>query len=161
MNAGITQPFSGHNVSLGYQSSKFTDLNKLSHDLNSSMMSLSAVINPSPVFSFSVSAVNSTTKDIVDSSQNKSGSYSGSFSYSMPARHMAVQCWATSGSGKNDSSISPSDTKSMTTNGELTWAKSEQSTLTFGVGRNNITDNIYIARTYSELTAMIRYGYSF
>ncbi len=158
---GLSQPFKSHNINAGYQMTKFTDKNKLAHDIDSAMMSLSAVLNPFKNFSCSMGAVMSISKDIIDSRENRSNSYTASFSRQMPKRRMAVQVWGTYSSNQTGVSITPSEAGVMAVNTELAWAKSDQSTLTFGVGRNESSDTGNPSRNFREITVTMRYGYSF
>ncbi|MFH1620120.1 MAG: hypothetical protein ABIG11_09510 [bacterium] len=161
MNFGISQPLGSQSLGFGYQISRFTDNNKLAHDLDSTMFSLSAVLKPFSQFSCSLSAVTSSAKDIVDSSANKNNSYSASAAYVMPARRLAVQMWATNSANKNDSLVARSDSSTLSVNSEVTWIRNAQSSIALGVGRRSTEDKIDSARSSCEISALVRYRYSF
>lgn len=163
MSFGISQPFRGHSVSAGYTASKFIDNNKLSPDVNSNTISLNAVLSLSSNLSWSLSVVNATSKSegAIDSSENKSNTYFTSASYSMLLRRLTLQLWATSNTSENVSTLSTSESKTLSVNSELTWAKTEQSNVTFGVGKNTIENNLYPANDIEEITMVLRYSYSF
>jgi hypothetical protein len=161
LNVSLMQPVNVHTLNVSIQSSNFKDNTGLSHDLDSSLVSLSGSFRLSPKMSFSSGVVNSTTKDKQDASSNKNNSLTGNLTYAMPRRAMAVQLWTTFSSNQNNSLITPNDTSSMNVNVETIWLRSQSSKFTFGVGANTRTDNLNSANNSSELTFLTRLNYSF
>ncbi|HAN03771.1 MAG: hypothetical protein A2X29_08090 [Elusimicrobia bacterium GWA2_64_40] len=161
LNLSVTQPLGRHTLSAGLQQSSFKDNLGLSHDLDSSLLSLNGSFKINRRLSLSTGLVSSATKDKVDSSTGKNNSLTGSLSYAIPRRGMAVQCWATLASAENDSPLSPSDNSSVTLNVETVWLKSQNSRFTFGVGGVSRTDNLNPAADETVLNVMTRYNYSF
>ncbi|HOW89883.1 MAG TPA: hypothetical protein PL037_06345, partial [Elusimicrobiales bacterium] len=161
MSFSVMQPVKAHTLNASMQTSDFKDNTGLSHNLNSSLMSFSGAFRLSPRLSFSSGLVNSDTKDKADSSSSQSNSITGNVTYAMPRRSLAVQLWSTVSTNKNDSVSYPSDTRSMNVNFETIWLKSQSSKLTFGVGRNTVTDNLNEDNSTSEYTFLTRYNYSF
>lgn len=160
-NLSVTQPLGPHTLSVGIQQSGFKDNTGLSHDLDTSLLSLNGSFRLSRKMAMSAGMVNSTTKDKVDSTTGKNTSLTGNVSYAMPRRAMAVQLWATMSSTKNDSLISPVDSGSLSVNVETVWVKSQNSRFTFGVGGSSRTDKLAPANDVSELNILTRYNYSF
>lgn len=160
-NVSLMQPIGVHTVNVSAQTSDFKDNTRLSHDLASTLVSLSGSFRVSPRLSLSSGMVNSVTKDKIDASSNKNNSLTGNITYGMPRRAMALQLWATLSSNKNDSPVTPGDTRAMNLNLETVWLKSESSKFTFGVGSNTRTDNRNSANNISEITFLTRLNYSF
>ena len=161
MNLSVTQPLGPHTLSAGIQQSGFKDKTGLSHDLDTSLLSLNGSFRLSRKMSMSAGMVNSSTKDKVDSTTGKNTSLTGNVSYAMPRRAMAVQLWATMSTSKSDSLVSPVDSGSVSVNVETVWVKSQSSRFTFGVGGTSRTDKLTPANDVSELTILTRYNYSF
>ena len=161
LNFSVTQPVSLHTLSAGFQTSSFKDNTGLSHDLDSSLISLSGSFKLTRKLAMSTGMVNSSTKDKVDSTTGKNTSITANVSYSMPRRGMAVQCWTTMSSSKNDSLLTPVDTSSLSVNVETVWLKSQNSRFTFGVGGLSKKDKLNPASDSSEVNIMTRYNYSF
>lgn len=161
LNFSVTQPIALHTLSAGFQTSSFKDNTGLSHDLDSSLISLNGSFKLTRKLSLSAGMVNSATRDKVDSTTGKNTSITGNVSYSMPRRGMAVQCWTTMSTAKNDSLFTPADSSSLSVNVETVWLKNQNSRFTFGVGGLSRKDNINPARDASEVNIMTRYNYSF
>lgn len=161
MNFSVVKPLGAHTLNLGYQTSDFTDKTAISHDLGTTVISLSGSFRLSPKMSLSTGMVNSASKDKVDSTSNKNTSLTGSLTYTMPRRAMAFQLWTTMSSNKNDSPAYPGDSSTLTINLETVWLKSQRSKYTFGVGTTSRTDNINAANSTSEINILTRYNYSF
>lgn len=160
-NLSVTQPLGPHTLTAGVQRSAFKDKTGLSHDLDTSLLSLNGSFRLSRKMSLSVGMVNSATKDKVDSTTGENSSLTGNVSYAMPRRAMAVQLWATMTSTRNDSLTAPADYGTLTVNVETVWVKSQSSRFTFGVGGSSRTDRLNPASDLSELNVLTRYNYSF
>ncbi len=161
LNLSVTQPVAAHTLSAGFQTSSFKDKTRLSHDLDSSLISLNGSFKLTRKLSLSTGMVNSASKDKIDSTTGKNTSITGNVSYSMPRRGMAVQCWTTMSSAKNDSLFSPTDSSSLSVNVETVWLKNQNSRFTFGLGGISRKDNINPGNDSSEVNMMTRYNYSF
>jgi len=161
LNVSVTQPVAVHTLSAGFQQSSFKDNTRLSHDLDSSLISLNGAFKLTRKLSLSAGLVNSSTKDKVDSTTGKNSSITGSVSYSMPRKGMAVQCWTTLSASENDSVLSPSDSSSLSMNVETVWLKNQNSRFTFGVGAVSKKDAITPANDSSVVNILTRYSYSF
>ncbi|HBB67574.1 MAG: hypothetical protein A2X28_02635 [Elusimicrobia bacterium GWA2_56_46] len=161
LNVSLMQPINVHTVNISAQTSDFKDNTRLSHDLSSTLFSLSGSFRVSPRLSLSSGMVNSVTKDKIDASSNKNNSFTGNITYGIPRRAMAVQLWATLSSNKNSSLVTPGDTSVMNLNLETVWLKSRSSKFTFGVGSSAKTDNRNSANNTSEITFLTRLNYSF
>ncbi|MHB0994810.1 MAG: hypothetical protein ACYC2I_00425 [Elusimicrobiales bacterium] len=160
-NLSVTQPLGPHTLTAGIQQSSFKDKTGLSHDLDTSLMSLNGSFRLSRKMSLSLGMVNSATKDKADSTTGENSSLTGNVSYAMPRRAMAVQLWATMSSVKNDSLTAPADHGTVSVNVETVWVRSQNSRFTFGVGGSSRTDKINPANDVSELNILTRYNYSF
>ncbi|MBI5743849.1 MAG: hypothetical protein HY952_04815, partial [Elusimicrobia bacterium] len=158
MNVSITQPLKAHTLSVGFQSSAFTDKTKLSHDLDTTLVSLNGSFRLTRRLAMSAGLVNSATKDKVDSSSGKNNTMTANLSYSMPRRSLAFQLWATMSSTKNDSALTPADYGSTSLNLETVWVRSQSSRFTFGVGGTSRTDKRNPAADSSEVTVLTRYN---
>ena len=84
LNFSVTQPVSLHTLSAGFQTSSFKDNTGLSHDLDSSLVSLSGSFKLTRKLAMSTGLVNSSTKDKADSTTGKNTSITANVSYSMP-----------------------------------------------------------------------------
>lgn len=161
MSVSVSQPVGAHTVNASMQSSAFVDNTGFSHDLDTSLLSLSGSFRVSPRMSASAGFVNSATKDKFDSSQAVNNTVNGNVAYALPGRSVAFQLWTSMSSGKNDSPTVPSETGTMSVNLETIWMKSKSSKLTFGVGVLSRTDKYNPAVEGSELSLLTRYNYSF
>ena len=160
-NVSVTQPLGLHTLSAAVQQSEFKDKTGLSHDLSTSLLSLNGAFKLTKRLSLSAGMVNSSTKDKADSTTGTNTSVTGNVSYAIPRRSMAVQCWATMTSYKNDSLLTPADNGSLSLNVETVWVKDQSSRFTFGVGSISRTDKLNKANAASEITVLTRYNYSF
>ena len=161
LNVSVTQPVAVHTLSAGFQQSAFKDKTGLSHDLDTSLVSLNGAFKLTRRLSLSAGLVNSATKDKVDFTTGKNNSITANVSYSMPHRAMAVQCWTTLSSAKNDSLLTPADSSSLSVNVETVWVKNQNSRFTFGVGGISKKDKLRPANDAGEVNIMTRYNYSF
>ncbi|MBI4052032.1 MAG: hypothetical protein HY400_05960, partial [Elusimicrobia bacterium] len=161
LSANITQSFKGQSLGLGLQTSQFSDKNKRAHDLDSQTITLNTTWSLFHRLSTALGTSQSTTKDKVDSSQRKSQAYSVSLGYSVLPQRLAAQLWGTTSSTKNDSPTLRANLKTTTLNTEWTYNTSPQSTVTLGAGHNQTVDTIKPANDVVELTATLRYSYSF
>lgn len=161
LNFSVVKPLGQHTLNVGYQSSDFKDKAAISHDLATSVISLSGSFRLSPRLSLSTGMVNSASKDKVDSTTNKNTSLTGNLTYTIPRKALAFQLWTTMSSNTNDSLTYPGDSSTMTVNLETVWLKSSNSKCTFGVGTTSRTDNINSANNTSEINILTRYNYSF
>ncbi|OGR41913.1 MAG: hypothetical protein A2X35_11430 [Elusimicrobia bacterium GWA2_61_42] len=161
LNFSVTQPLKAHTLNLGYQMSSFKDNTRLSHDLDTALVSFNGSFRLTPRLAMSAGLVNSATKDKIDSTTAKNNSVTANFSYSLPRRSMAFQFWTTLSTTQNDSPVSPADLSSVSLNLETAWVKSQTSRFTFGVGALSKTDNLHPEADSSELSVLTRYNYSF
>lgn len=161
LNVSLTQPVKAHTLSVGVQTSAFKDNTGLSHDLDTTLLSLNGSFRLTRRLGMSTGLVTSSTKDKIDSTTGKNDTVTANFSYSMPRRAMAFQLWTTVSSTKNDSLLTPADYGSVSVNLETVWVKSQTSRFTFGVGALSRTDKLNPALDSSEVSVLTRYNYSF
>ncbi|MDO8803539.1 MAG: hypothetical protein Q7R35_03830 [Elusimicrobiota bacterium] len=161
LSFSVLQPVGVHNLNGSFQTSAFKDNTGFSHDLDTSLISLSGSFKVSPRMSASAGFVNSSTKDKFDSSTAGNNTVNANVAYSMPARAMAFQFWTAMSSGKNDSPTIPSETGTLSLNFETIWLKSRSSKITFGAGMLSRTDKYNPAVEGTDLTLLTRYNYSF
>lgn len=157
----VTQPLNAHTLNLGYQMSGFTDNTRLSHDLDTALISFNGSFRLTPRLALSAGLVNSESRDKIDSTTGKNNSVTANFSYSLPRRSLAFQFWTTLSSARNDSRVSPADYNSVSLNLETVWVKSQVSRFTFGIGALSKTDKLNPAADSSEVSLLTRYNYSF
>ncbi len=161
LNFSVTQPLGRNTLTAGMQQSEFRDNTHLSHDLSTSLFSFNSNFPLSRVLNLSAGLVDSGTRDKVDSSTARNTSVTGNVSYAMPRRAMAVQCWVTLTSARNDSVQTPARNSSLSVNVETVWVSSQNSRFTFGVGGVSRTDKVCTANTGTSLNLLTRYNYSF
>lgn len=161
MSFSVMQPLGQHNLNASVQSSSFVDNTGFSHDLDTSLLSLSGSFRVSPRMSASAGLVSSGTKDKYDSSTASNNTINGNVAYALPGRSLAFQFWTSLSSGKNDSPTFPSETSTLSLNLETIWLKSRSSKLTFGVGMLSKTDKYNAAVEGNDLSLLTRYNYSF
>jgi hypothetical protein len=161
LSFSVLQPVGAHNLSASVQNSAFTDNTGFSHDLDTSLISLSGSFRLSPRMSASAGFVTSGTKDKFDSSTASNNTINANLAYSMPKRALGFQLWGSMSSGENDSPTTPSETSTLSLNLETMWLKSKVSKLTFGLGLLSRTDKYNPALESTDITLMTRYNYSF
>ncbi len=157
---GVSQPLGRHSVSLSIQTSKFADKNKLAHDLDTNTISLSSTFLLPRGMGAAFGVSKSSTKDKVDGSARDSLSVSPSLSARL-SKTWTSQYWGTLSKTKNNSPGFPTDTQNLQLNTEFTWARTQTTNLTLGVGYNKNTDKFTPANKISELLVSMRYSYSF
>ncbi len=160
LGLGFAQMFHGHSVSLNLQSSQFKDNNKVAHDLDTTTIGLSSSWRLPRSKSLTFGITDSETKDKIDGSKRSSLSVGPSFTVPLNPRWSA-QYWGNYTTTKNTSPSFPSDTALTSLNSEFTWAQSKQVNITFGIGANMSKDKFNPANKYNELTASMRYSYTF
>ncbi|MCX5786281.1 MAG: hypothetical protein NTX59_11390 [Elusimicrobia bacterium] len=161
LNFSVLQPVNAHTLNLGLQTSGFKDKTHISHDLDTTLVSLSGAFKLSDRLSMSTGFVNSNTKDKLDFTTSKNNTITGNFTYTMPRRAMAVQLWTTISSNKNNSPALPGDSHSLSVNLETVWLKSRSSKFTFGVGGTSKKDKVNPANGSNAINILTRYNYSF
>jgi hypothetical protein len=161
LSFSVLQPLGAHSLNASVQNSAFVDNTGFSHDLDTSLLSLSGSFRVSPRMSSSAGFVTSGTKDKFDSSTASNNTINGNVAYALPGRALAFQFWTSLSSGKNDSPTFPSETSTLSLNFETIWMKSRTSKLTFGVGMLSKTDKFNSAVEGNELNLLTRYNYSF
>ncbi len=161
MSFSVLQPLGVHNLTGSFQSSAFADNTGFSHNLNTSLISISGSFKVSPQMSASAGFVNSNTKDQFDSSSAKNNTINANVAYAVPGRAMAFQFWTSLSSGSNNSVTLPSKTGTLSLNLETTWLKSRSSKITIGAGMISKTDKYNPAVAGTELNLLTRYNYSF
>lgn len=157
---GVSQSIGRNSVSLSAQNSRFTDKNKLAHDLDTNTVSLSSTFFLPRNMGAAFGVSQSSTKDKNDGSKRSSLTVSPSLSQRLSPRWTA-QYWGTMSQTKNTSPLFPSDTQSTTLNTEFTWAQSAVASLTLGLGYNKNDDKMQPANKTSEILVSTRYSYSF
>lgn len=157
---GVGQTIRKHSVSLNVQDSQFRDKNHLAHDLDTMTVGLSSSWRLPRSWSMTFGVTDSNTKDKIDGSKRTSLSVSPSLTVPLSAR-WSSQYWGAYTATKNTSPSAPTDTSLLSLNSEFTVAQSKQVNITWGVGANVNKDKLNSANTYKELTASMRYSYTF
>lgn len=157
---GVSQAIRRHNLSLTYQLSQFKDKNQIADDLDTNTISLTSSFTLPRSASATFGVTQSQTKNKVDGSARKSLTISPSYSKRLK-KNLVSQFWGTMTQTKNTSPTFPSDTSTMTANSEFTWAKTDQLSLTFGLGYNSTKDKLRPADDINEITFSTRVSYSF
>lgn len=161
LSGTLTQNFRGQSAGLGYQMSRFADRNKLAHDLDSQTLSLNTTWSLLKRLSAALGTTQSSSKDVFDGSQRKSQAYSASFGVAVLPQKLALQLWGTTNKTINNSPTLPADLSNTTVNMEWTYNTGPQVALTAGAGYNKSADRIRPVNDLKELTATLRYSYSF
>ena len=157
---GVAQAIGRHSVSVSAQNSQFRDKNKLAHDLDTLTLGVSSSLKLRRSWGATLGLTASETKDKNDGSKRSSQSFGPSLS--LPLRKdWSAQFWGTYTATKNTSPTLPADTRMLAFNSEYTWAYDKQTGVTFGLGANSSKDKFNSANTYKELTASLRYSYTF
>ena len=160
VNFGITQAISKHSVSLNAQSSRFVDVNKLAHDLDTQTLGLSANLALPHSALASLGVTQSQAKDKADGSKRVSRSTSAS--YSRPLRpKLTGQFFGSLTTSKNTSPLFPSDSSTLSINSEVTASLSKSSNLALGLGFNSSKDKTVASNNVKEIVVSTRYSYSF
>lgn len=160
IGVAVGQLIKRHSISLNAQSSQFRDKNRLAHNLDTLTVGFSSSWKLPRKWGATFGVTQSTTKDKNDGSKRSSQSVGPGLS--VPLRpNLAGQFWGTYTATKNTSTLLPADTSMMSINSEYAWSCSKQVNVTFGVGGNISKDKIVKANTYKELTASMRYSYTF
>ncbi|MFH1726762.1 MAG: hypothetical protein ABII00_19305 [Elusimicrobiota bacterium] len=157
---GVAHSFGRQSVSLSVQNSRFTDNNKLADDLDTNTVALSSNFFLPRAVNASFGITRSQTKDKADGSTRTSLTVSPSLAKRLSA-DWTIQFWATLTKSENTSPAFPADRQDTALNSEFTWAQSQRSSLTLGLGYNKIQDKIQTSQDASELTVATRYSYSF
>ena len=160
LGLGVAQTLGQHSVSVSAQNSQFRDKNKLAHDLDTMTLGISSSLKLRRNWGVTLGLTTSETKDKDDGSKRSSQSFGPSLSLPL-AKDWAAQFWGTYTATKNTSLTLPADTRLLAFNSEYTWACSKQNSVTFGLGGNSSKDKFDSANTYKELTASLRYSYTF
>lgn len=157
---GIAQTLGRHSVSASAQNSRFRDKNRQAHDLDTLTLGVSSSLKPRPNWGVTLGLTTSETKDKNDGSKRSSQSFGPSLS--LPLRKdWSAQFWGTYTATKNTSATLPADSRLLAFNSEYTWACNKQTGITFGLGANSSKDKFSSSNTYKELTASLRYSYTF
>lgn len=157
---GVGQLIKRHSVSLNVQNSQFKDKNRLAHDLDTLTVSFSSSWKLPRKWGATLGLNQSTTKDKNDGSKRTSQSFGPGFSVPLsPA--WSGQFWGNYTATKNTSRLLPADSTLLSLNSEYTWNYSKQVGVTLGLGANSSKDKIVAANTYKEVTASVRYSYTF
>lgn len=160
IGVAVGQLIKKHSVSLNLQSSQFRDKNRLAHDLDTTTIGFSSNWKLPRRWGATVGLTQSTTKDKNDGSKRTSQSFGPGVSMPLGKRWNA-QFWGNYTGTKNTSTLTPADNTLMSFNSEYTCNYSKQVGVTLGVGANSSKDKIVKANTYKELTASLRYSYTF
>lgn len=157
---GVAQSIGKHSVSVSLQNSRFTDKNKIAHDLDTTTMGLSSSMKLRRTWGVTLGLTTSETKDKNDGSKRSSQSFGPSLSLPL-SKTWGAQFWGSYTATKNTSPTLPADTRLLAFNSEYAWAYTKQTGITFGLGANSSNDKFNKANTYKELTASLRYSYTF
>ena len=157
---GISQLIKKHSISLNAQSSQFRDKNRLAHNLDTTTIGFSSNWKLPRRWGATVGLTQSTTQDKNDGSKRQSQSFGPGLSMPLGKR-WSGQFWGNYTATKNTSPLLPADNTLMSFNSEYTCNYSKQVGVTLGVGANSSKDKIVKANTYKELTASLRYSYTF
>lgn len=157
---GVAQTVGRQAFSVTAQSSQFRDKNKIAHDLDTLTLGLSSSLKLRRTWGVTLGLTTSDTKDKIDGSKRSSQSFGPSLALPL-AKAWTAQFWGTYTATKNTSPTLPADSRQLALNSEYTWACNKQTSVTFGVGANDSKDKFDAANTYKELTASLRYSYTF
>lgn len=160
IGVAVGQLIKKHSVSLNAQTSQFRDKNRLAHNLDTMTIGFSSSWKLPRRWGLTVGLTQSTTKDKNDGSKRSSQSFGPGVSMPL-GKQWSAQFWGNYTATKNTSPTLPADNTLMSFNSEYTCNYSKQVGVTFGVGANSSKDKIVKANTYKELTASLRYSYTF
>lgn len=156
----VGQLIKKHSVSLNVQNSQFKDKNRLAHDLDTMTVSFSSNWKLPRKWGGTLGLTQSTTKDKNDGSKRTSQSFGPGLSMPL-GKNWNGQFWGNYAATKNTSKFLPADSTMMSINSEYTCNYSKQVGVTLGLGANTSKDKISTANTYKEVTASMRYSYTF
>lgn len=156
----VGQLIKKHSVSLNVQNSQFRDKNRLAHDLDTMTVGFSSNWKLPRRWGGTLGLTQSTTKDKNDGSKRTSQSFGPGLSMPL-GKNWNGQFWGNYAATKNTSRFLPADSTVMSINSEYTCNYSKQVGVTFGLGANTSKDKISSANTYKEVTASLRYSYTF
>jgi hypothetical protein len=157
---GFSQTIGRHSVSLNGTLSQFKDNNSLADDLDTTTLSLATSLALPRSASASFGVTQSETKNKINGSKRTSQTVSPSYSKRINSAWVA-QLWGTWTSSKNEDPLSLSDSTNLSVSSEMTWAKTRQLNLTFGLGINKNTDTVRTDNTFNEVVVSTRMSYSF
>ncbi len=157
---GLGQGIRKHSVTFNVQDSQFRDKNKIAHDLDTLTVGISSSWRLSRNRSLTFGVTDSTTKDKIDGSKRDSLSVSPGLTVPINAKWTS-QYYGAYTATKNTSPVLPTDSTLLSLNSEFTYAQSKQVNITWGVGANMNKDKLVPANQYNELTATLRYSYTF
>ncbi len=160
LGVSVGQGFRKHSITLNVQDSQFRDKNKIAHDLDTLTVGLSSSWRLPRSWSLNFGVTDSSTKDKTDGSKRDSLSVSPGVTVPINPR-WSSQYWGVYTATKNTSTTLPTDTALLSLNSEFTYAQSKQVNITYGVGANMNKDKLVPANKYNELTASLRYSYTF
>lgn len=156
----VGQLIKKHSVSLNAQSSQFRDKNRLAHNLDTTTIGFSSSWKLPWRWGATLGLTQSTTQDKNDGSKRSSQSFGPGLSLPLSA-NWSAQFWGNYTATKNTSTFLPADNTLMSFNSEYTCNYSKQVGITLGLGANTSKDKIVAANTYKEVTASLRYSYTF
>lgn len=157
---GVGQLIKKHSVSLNVQNSQFKDKNRLAHDLDTQTVGFSSSWKLPRRMGATLGLNQSTSKDKTDGSKRTSQSFGPGLSVPF-SKIWSGQFWGNYTATKNTSKFLPADNTLLSLNSEYTWNYSKQVGVTFGVGANSSKDKVNTSNTYKEVTASVRYSYTF
>ncbi|MEI7528263.1 MAG: hypothetical protein WCK76_04905 [Elusimicrobiota bacterium] len=161
LSLSLLQPVGANTLNATGQQSAFRDNTGFSHDLDTTLLSLSGSFKMSRRLSVSAGLVRSETKDRADSSKATNDTFNGNLAYSIPRRSIAFQLWASMSTGSNNSVLAPADYGNLSLNFETIWLRSKSTKITFGAGAVSKTDKLVPANDGTTLNLLTRYNYSF
>lgn len=160
IGVSVGQLIKRHSVTLNVQNSQFKDKNRLAHDLDTLTVGFSSSWKLPRKWGATVGLNQSTTKDKNDGSKRTSQSFGPGLSVPLSPT-WSGQFWGNYTATKNTSTFLRADSTLLSLNSEYTWNCSKQVGVTLGLGANSSKDKVNTANTYKEITASVRYSYTF
>ncbi|MFH1368664.1 MAG: hypothetical protein ABII64_06025 [Elusimicrobiota bacterium] len=163
MGFSLTGKASIVSMGLSVQQSDFQDLTKVSDDLTTNTMGITANSSFGSRASVNIGTTLTNTKNIVTNVINQTPAFSMSFNLQVLPDKLSTQIWGTMINRQNDA-INDSDKikkKEMTGNGEITWVVRQDMTWTVGGSYSQTTDEIAEANNVIEQGVNTRISYSF
>ncbi|MBI4349696.1 MAG: hypothetical protein HY553_22865 [Elusimicrobia bacterium] len=160
MGTAVGQTFeAGHSVSFNVQLSQFRDKTTLAHDLDTQTAGVASTWRLPRSCTGALGVSVTQAKDKFDGSKRQSQTASPSLAVPI-SKKWSSQYYGTYNQSKNTSNTFPSEITNISVNTEFTYAR-PQNSVTVGVGANQNKDKTSTANTYKEVTALMRWSYSF
>jgi hypothetical protein len=157
---GLSQAWRKHSLALNAQAVQFRDKAGLAHNLDTQTYGLNVNLSFPWTWKTSLGASRSVTKDKIDAAQRTN--LTASLSFTVPlGRKWSSQYWGSLSQTRNNSTLLPSDVRTLALNSEFTWTPSKRSTFAFGPGYNENKDKYVPEQSHHETVITMRYSYSF